>query len=430
MKKIIKSILKLFIPASLRKKIRGVLDLPERFNGLSWDLGKIKTLLLLKEQSPELLHSFASGLCNDNSLVDALSQTVIFQEIQGDFKANMDKFLEVFIRGTPDLTIKKIYDNQLNIARNPLYKPQIFSNMLTLFLPHYEDEELALVFDQMYDPSFLDSYAWGPIQYMSWLLLRKEEERALDILKIYLKQCGLETLVGHLPLAYLAHRNGFSNEDVAAASRLFQTIINNVQNRMLEKYIEQYGDNPNIAIVGNGPQELGLQKGPEIDLHDIVVRCNSFDDSEIYAKDYGRKTNIVVMSPWLTPKPFFFDRKIDLFVTQGLYSEQYNREIILRHKEKPINNITTIDLSSARREIQEKYNLGWPTIGLRWIYFYKEILRKNLKRSDVYGMSVDTNKITHGHYADLNFNTMNRPLHNYNREVEVLQDLLKDRGEL
>jgi hypothetical protein len=45
-----------------------------------------------------------------------------------------------------------------------------------------------------------------------------------------------------------------------------------------------------IAIVGNGPNEIGRGKGAEIDSHDVVVRCNNYEISDAYREDYGVKT--------------------------------------------------------------------------------------------------------------------------------------------
>jgi hypothetical protein len=49
-----------------------------------------------------------------------------------------------------------------------------------------------------------------------------------------------------------------------------------------------------IAIVGNSACELGSDKGPLIDSHDVVARFNRFSVEEKFARDYGRKCTIHV----------------------------------------------------------------------------------------------------------------------------------------
>jgi Capsule polysaccharide biosynthesis protein len=52
-----------------------------------------------------------------------------------------------------------------------------------------------------------------------------------------------------------------------------------------------------IAIVGNGPQELGRGRGAEIDSHKMVVRFNTYSTSFPQSHDYGGKTDLWVRMP-------------------------------------------------------------------------------------------------------------------------------------
>jgi hypothetical protein len=54
----------------------------------------------------------------------------------------------------------------------------------------------------------------------------------------------------------------------------------------------RYLNGKSIAVVGNGPQLVGLGKGKEIDSHDIVIRFNNVNLSKEFAEDYGIKFNI------------------------------------------------------------------------------------------------------------------------------------------
>jgi hypothetical protein len=413
---------------------RQINELKEQNNALSYELWKTKTLLLLKEQSPELLHRFASGLCNDDGIIDSLSQSYIFNDLRNDFVNNMGIITQKFVCGAPRLSLNKINENQWNIAKNPLYKRLIFSNILSVFMLHYENDEIAYKLDELFDWSFLDEDTFGTLQYILWLLLRKEEEKSLDILRTYLKRHGLETITNLIPIADLAHRNGISNEDISVASQLFQTIVNNVNNRVLENYIEKFGDNATIAIVGNGPHELGLGKGEEIDAHDIVIRLNIYNDSEKYVKDYGKKTNLCICVAWSEEHNVIFNRKLDLYITRSLFETNYSNSMRQYYKEKQFSNITTLGLSATKREIQQKYGINWPTIGLLSVYYFKNILKKNIKKSDLYGFALNHGTVLGGHYESnsekiLNINKMkNDNMHDLWMELKAMQDMFKEEG--
>ncbi|MCL2704749.1 MAG: glycosyltransferase family 29 protein [Spirochaetaceae bacterium] len=442
MKKLFKNIFKLIIPLNLRKKINNLLDVPNNINilsqqvnelkyqnnTLSYELWKTKTLLLLKEQSPELLSKFSSGLNNDNILINSLSQTNIFNDLKNDFINNMGIFMQIFVCGTPGLSLDIIYKNQLNLAKNLSYKWQAFSNILSIFMPHYQNDEIAYKLNELFDHSCIEKNSWGTLLYISWLILRKEEEKAFKLLHIYLKKYDLETITGMIPIADLAHRNGITNEDISVSSQLFQTIIKNVNNNVLENYINSFGNNVTIAIVGNGPHELGLGKGEEIDAHDIVVRCNRYNNSEKYIKDYGKKTNIVIFTSTdenNSDHELFNRSLINFFATHSLFEEPFSKNIRQYYKENNFSNITTIGLSATRREIQQKYNINWPTTGFRAIYYFKNILKKNIKKSDIYGFALNHGTVLGGHYEDTSKKINYLGFHDFFMEFHAMQDMFK-----
>lgn len=52
-----------------------------------------------------------------------------------------------------------------------------------------------------------------------------------------------------------------------------------------------YFSNKKVAIVGNGPSEIGKSKGTLIDDHDVVVRFNNYV-IEPFSDDYGKRTDV------------------------------------------------------------------------------------------------------------------------------------------
>ena len=447
-KKIIKSILKIFIPANLRKQLREILSLyskseqqfnavnhavNQQFNAVNQRLNEmnlqnkslfheINTFLLIKEQSPGLLNEFALGLKDNKKLITALSNSYIFNDVKENFKKNAWEFIKYLI-GSACLPLDIIYENLYAMAKNPIIKPLAFFGLVKMSMANYQNSENSLTLDEMYDISFInEDYSWAKITlyYINYLLARKEEKKALFLLKEYVKNYSIECITEYLPAADLAHRNGMSNDNISSAAKLYQTIIRNIRYNSLENYINNYGPNASIAIVGNGPHEIGLDRGKEIDAHDIVVRFNYYNNTDKYKKDYGSKTNIVFFAPSLIECCNLFDRKIDMFVSHSIFSEYFSSDTIKKHKDLSFSNITSIDYSQVMFEAQKKYCITWPSVGFRGVYYFKNILKRD--NIDIYGMAISSRKIVGGHYENTGLGIKNE-FHNLDAEYIAMQDM-------
>jgi hypothetical protein len=60
---------------------------------------------------------------------------------------------------------------------------------------------------------------------------------------------------------------------------------------MNEAEFAKYVNGKTVAVVGNGPQQIGKNTGAEIDSADIVVRFNTFDLTN-HTDDYGTRTDV------------------------------------------------------------------------------------------------------------------------------------------
>jgi hypothetical protein len=230
-----------------------------------------------------------------------------------------------------------------------------------------------------------------------------------------------------LPIADLAHRNGITSETIATASLLFQTIIENVERRLLEKYIEQYGSDATVAIVGNGPHELGTGNGSEIDAHDIVARFNNYNESPEFVRDYGSKTNIVLFTHGSSNAYKVIRKQADVLIC-GTLAEPCDLEYLSEYKKHPVSNITTFEYTPVRYESLIKYNISWPSAGFRMVYYLKEIKKAKLTPKDIYGMALRTGIIRSGHYENSSFQFDS--VHNIEKELRAMQDIFnEDRSE-
>ena len=158
--------------------------------------------------------------------------------------------------------------------------------------------------------------------------------------------------------------------------------------------------NGTIAIVGNGPGELGLNKGAEIDAHDNVLRFHNFL-LDGYENDYGHKTTHWVNSFWYLTLPRLSINKIlcplplndPRFLTQYSIAKYYGG-----------HNLAGAVASGAKFIPFELFErLLWlnphPSTGLSMIYWLYCTI--GLKNVDLYGFDFFEKP---GHYWEPNEN--------------------------
>jgi hypothetical protein len=329
-----------------------------------------------------------------------------------------------YLIGAACIPFNILKKNLIEMCNNPTLKWPAFSMLLNTSIPNYQDDNIAYTLERIYEPTLLEDQ-WIGHEYLSFLLLRKEEDKAKEVLKEYLKRHDKDTTTEMLPIADFAYRTGISSEDIITASGLFQTIIKNKENRLLENYIENIGTEKTMAVVGNGPHELGTGNGALIDAHDIVVRFNNYNESPEYTNDYGSKCNILFFT---YNKEFgsqnFIKKKAAIFVIRSLY-EKFENSILSEYRDNPMSNIVAIDSALVRREIQLNYNMNWPTTGLFAIYFFKKVMGIKLTANDIYGFALKTGHIKAGHYNDLTIFQRDsyHNLHDLYSELRILRNI-------
>ena len=130
-----------------------------------------------------------------------------------------------------------------------------------------------------------DSKIW--LVYISCLLEKGKKEQALNALIKYASKYQYKDIERYLLVAQFAYMNNLRNEEIDKANFVYQKLEENRKNNVLAKLLE----NKTIAIVGNGPSEIGKSNGKEIDSHDIVIRFNNYR-TDGFEADYGSKTDI------------------------------------------------------------------------------------------------------------------------------------------
>ncbi|MBR4624100.1 MAG: glycosyltransferase family 29 protein [Alphaproteobacteria bacterium] len=199
-----------------------------------------------------------------------------------------------------------------------------------------------------------------------------------------------------------------------------------------EKRFLKYIKGKTIAVVGNGPQQLGKHTGAEIDSADIVVRFNTFE-LDGYTDNYGTRTDI-----WINGCGGNYDdkrylkiaRKCKFVIWRSIYDKAKEIESIRRFFK---NCLHFVPVYVMRMESQLPlytmpiFNNHSVTAGCLFLWYLKTYASPhNIK---IYGFSFldptiqidELNKMPHFyHKSEVG------GAHNMSVEVKVLRDLFKD----
>ena len=132
---------------------------------------------------------------------------------------------------------------------------------------------------------FYDHHFW--LVYLSCLIEIGETQKAQSLLQKYVYYKGLSGIERCLTVAKFALPLGYTNQEMEKAALVYDHLLENRKKDSFKKTFE----GKTVAVVGNGPSELGKQKGKEIDSHDLVVRFNNYQTAG-FEIDYGSKADI------------------------------------------------------------------------------------------------------------------------------------------
>lgn len=272
-------------------------------------------------------------------------------------------------------------------------------------------------------------YAWNSkdrriwLVYMSCMLERFPNEcnHISRLLDHYTLMFGTKDLEKFFPVADFAYRSGISTPEIEKAAKVFQMMERNRTKDGFEKLIE----NKTVAVVGNGPQEIGKRKGKEIDAHDVVIRFNDF---QIFPEDYGTKTDV-------------WSRNIEFSKKNG--KKEVSKGVYIIDKFNPWRWINNFDLCLENDfydyfpfDVIEFYNtyaspvMIEPLVGTLMFSWLKKI-RNNFDNIDFYGFSfLDEEQQPYTHYygTDAENNELQnregmRTVHHYEEDRELLRNL-------
>jgi len=198
----------------------------------------------------------------------------------------------------------------------------------------------------------------------------------------------------------------------------------------VSRRFEHFVKGKTVALVGNGPQEIGKGLGAEIDGHDVVIRINNYELAG-YESDYGCRTDVWVKNVMPEMSHELRSPEIKVILYNGNWGRDRLEHGYLDHIERDVADAryaTDYIDADDRCEIVEAIN-GNPTSGALVL----NLLRKcGCARVDVYGCSyVDWHRgETYVRIPkDVSFEDQQKRFrwHTFEKEAEYLSRLLTGR---
>ena len=369
------------------------------FEEIKFQLKCIQRFLTLKELYPEIIESLKTESTPkfDKHIIGALNKEwkwdPYIRSISSWFCQEEEYLNSAMQLDAPGLEksypYSRIIKNYKNIIKKNLsnkyscYNKLVFSKMFHADM----DDELNDIFTKLENDENallnISPITW--LRYISFCVYKSNFEKASELLQKYCENFGFKSIKYFPPVAWIATKTGISNEKINKSALIFETIKNYNDLNLFEKKIK----GKRVALVGNGPQEIGTANGKKIDQYDVVIRFNEFETDGDFAVDYGHKTDIWVRYIAVPDKPY------DKFNSQCIIANIYM--LLLNH---PFNKDLYKDLYAYCKqkrelfsypleilhELKTTYSIFEPSSGLMMIYWIKKI-NPNFSPEDCYGFS-------------------------------------------
>ena len=365
----------------------------DKINKINEDMEYIKTILLLQNFAPKLLKKMYSGFDINDNIATKLAPFAFLNLRQRD-NATVQKLLRHLTNGigvSPEIAFDIIH----KVSKNPALGESAFSPLMRFAYRFPKNAKYSKSLENFYYELNSDNIGVH-IAYTTFLLKQNKEQQALSILQKHIKKINEDSICGWLPLAEFVYRTGImKSKKLELIAKVFRAVKNNMENNILKKLIAK----KSIAVVGNGPQEIGKKSGTKIDSHDIVVRFNRYNTSEQFFVDYGKKIDVHVFSTGAGLVVPSWEKNIKIFaMAQNPYESACHPQLLNSFVYAPLDKLVFIGTSETLGGIYRNYCIGGPSSGAKTIYYLKKILKANLHKKDVFGMALSSGKVENGEY--------------------------------
>lgn len=256
--------------------------------------------------------------------------------------------------------------------------------------------------------------------YITSLLQNNKFEKALELLNKYVSIYGTNEIWRFIEVSKFAYEHQIKDELIMKSVIIYDKLKKSREKKVFENLIKD----KTVAIVGNGPSELGKNCGKEIDSHDVVIRINNYQISG-YEKDYGSKTDIWIKCTSDDINHDIRDKNIKLVMYE---SDFFRHPIIDNYIDALSDNTIPIDYFDFEDHVclRKKLNI-FPSTGL--VAIEKILSQCNVKKLDCYGFSFkdDCANESFEHYFHVNSKEeeyKRQMHHSVNKEVQYLRKVL------
>ena len=163
----------------------------------------------------------------------------------------------------------------------------------------------------------------------------------------------------------------------------------------------------NLAIVGNGPLEIGSKNGKLIDSFDKVARFNNYIVNDKFEVDYGKKTDYWISCFWEDVKTRNENYE-KVFLPFALYSPSwsrhkafFNHEAIRKYWDKMV--IMPTDYYKDVKQLMRRVIPGCepsPSTGILFLYWLYREQEGYLNPDHVFGFNFFDRKENQHYFAD------------------------------
>jgi len=395
----------------------------DKIDKINRDVEYIKTILLLQNFAPKLLKKMYSGFDINDNIADKIASFAFWGLRQKD-NESVQKLLLHLTNGI-GVSPKTAFGIIHKASKNPTFGESAFYPLLKIARIFPNNTEYSQSLDNLYNKLNSDNIVVH-LSYTILLLKQNKEQQALSILQKHIKKINEDSICGWLPLAEFAYRTGImKSKKLELMAKVFNAVKNNMDNNILKELIA----GKSIAVVGNGPQEIGKKSGTKIDSYDIVARFNRYNTSGQFSIDYGEKTDVHIFSTWSVVPDW--KRRIEIFAMAQNPYYRCHPQLLNSFVHAPLDKLVFIGTNDTLGGIYRNYCIGGPSSGAKTIYYLKRILKANLHKKDIFGMALSSGKVENGEYhhdrpmiwKNICFET---GVDNMHAEFEMYKHLFKD----
>lgn len=245
--------------------------------------------------------------------------------------------------------------------------------------------------------------AWQLLPIKTWSVFAAAQLEAGDragaehTVRSYVSHLGLEGLDFSLPVAAFARELGLRSPEIDRAAFVSDALAASRERHAFRDLVA----GKTIAVVGNGPGNLGTGKGSEVDGHDVVIRFNNYPAG--YEADYGSRTDVWVRGAHqdVRDRAAIEDFALVLWemdFARNLLEHPSHAEILFRDALFAPEKLAYID-TETKASLREASGLTLPTSGAQVLWMLHQA-RGTLDGVDVYGFSSIDDSGDYGHYFD------------------------------